>query len=129
MNNKIIKLSMITLLSTIALTQSGCALSDQMLKNYNENTQADRVAKSKTKTTHASARAKLEKEVTSELIENYGTRRGYLIAKKVLVSKNIRYVFEGKDYEAELKEGAIEKAINATRGQEVDYNRRPYYYK
>jgi len=108
----------ITLL--IASLFSGCALSDALAENYKANLKYNKTKGRETAQKRTQAKEIFVKEKTQELVNMYGTKRGYLIAQKALTDENIQYEYDSVDFHPFVDNEILVKYINETRNLESD---------
>jgi len=116
---QIINLKIIVTLLIISLL-SGCALSDALAENYRANIRYQKTHGRKIAQKRDQAKDKFVREKTQELINMYGTKRGYLIAQKSLTDENIQYHYDSVDFHPYIDNKTLVKYINETRGLEND---------
>ena len=95
----------------LALTFQGCAISDAMLKS-----QTDQMAHFDRKTDQREqALAKYKKDLTNELRDVYGDKKGYYLSKKLLANnKNIKYEFDSNgNYIPYIEDSVIANEIES----------------
>ena len=118
---------MIKIILTITITVfwfQGCALDEALAGNYKANVKYQKTHGQETAQKRNQAKEIFVKEKTQELINMYGTKRGYLIAQKALTDENIQYEYDSVDFHPYIDNKILVKYINETRDLESDENKK-----